>query len=481
MKLLIVVIACVISVFGAGCSVDEFSNPQRASAAECQKRGGKLIGGKFCLVTAKPDAGSDSGSDSGSDAGDMQPDTGAGESCNQEQATRPCDAEAYAKLQPPCQAGIQTCRDGIWSICEGEVTPNEETCDGTDEDCDGTVDESPNTGCPVPGDIKGPCSVGRQFCQGNKKLCAQVVFPSMDVCNDIDDDCDGETDEKTAITCYEGSVGCTHRPTGGWDCRGTCLTGEKMCVKGTYSTDCRGMRRPATTEHCTLSGETEADENCDGEVDEGCQCTNGATCYSGSPVETQNTSPCRAGTRKCTDPTHGRCENEVTPNVEDCSNPGVDDDCNGTVDDVPLLGTSCADVSEGKGKCKAEATWQCSGGQLKCVDGTAGAVEVCDAQNVDENCDGTSNENFDLQTDENNCGSCNNKCSAELTCCSGVCVSTDSSNFNCGSCGTSCNGLTCCNQECRNLSNDLQNCGQCNNVCPKLLGLLGTCSAGACK
>src|SRR5688572_1998165 len=116
MKLLIVVIACVISVFGAGCSVDEFSNPQRASAAECQKRGGTLIGGKFCLVTAKPDAGSDSGSDSGSDAGDMQPDTGADEVCIPGvDGTRPCGEEAYSNLQPPCQAGIQTCRDGMWS------------------------------------------------------------------------------------------------------------------------------------------------------------------------------------------------------------------------------------------------------------------------------------------------------------------------------------------------------------------------------
>jgi cysteine-rich repeat protein len=42
-----------------------------------------------------------------------------------------------------CHGGMQTCEDGAWSECEGEVTPGEaESCDDPDdEDCDGSVDE----------------------------------------------------------------------------------------------------------------------------------------------------------------------------------------------------------------------------------------------------------------------------------------------------------------------------------------------------
>lgn len=40
-----------------------------------------------------------------------------------------------------CQGGTQTCVEGAWGECSGEVTPGDEICDDLDNDCDGEIDE----------------------------------------------------------------------------------------------------------------------------------------------------------------------------------------------------------------------------------------------------------------------------------------------------------------------------------------------------
>ncbi|MDH4227951.1 MAG: DUF1565 domain-containing protein [Deltaproteobacteria bacterium] len=70
-----------------------------------------------------------------------------------------------------------------------------------------------------------------------------------------------------------------------------------------------------------------------------------------------------------------------------------------------------ADISTaGVGLCKA-GTRQCSSGAFgTCTGAVMPATDVCDSQ--DNDCDGLTDEDYDLQTNINNCGSCGNNCAA---------------------------------------------------------------------
>ncbi len=41
-----------------------------------------------------------------------------------------------------CHGGAQTCSNGAFSQCFGQITPGTETCNGIDDDCDGVIDEN---------------------------------------------------------------------------------------------------------------------------------------------------------------------------------------------------------------------------------------------------------------------------------------------------------------------------------------------------
>ena len=100
-----------------------------------------------------------------------------------------------------CRAGTQVCSNGEWGTCTGEVTMTTEVCDDADNDCDSTVDE----GCPCmagdsqvcgPSTTVGECKQGTSSCtNGAWAACEGQIESTSELCNDLDDDCDGSTDE----------------------------------------------------------------------------------------------------------------------------------------------------------------------------------------------------------------------------------------------------------------------------------------------
>jgi hypothetical protein len=88
------------------------------------------------------------------------------------------------------------------------------------------------------------------------------------------------------------------------------------------------------------------DNNCDGVIDEGCQCMpgTGELCYSGPP-DTLDVGVCHAGKHVCNPEGsgYGPCLGEATPSPEVCN--GLDDNCNGSLVDEKCPVSGCSDGS----------------------------------------------------------------------------------------------------------------------------------------
>ncbi|MGB9599253.1 MAG: MopE-related protein, partial [Myxococcota bacterium] len=263
-----------------------------------------------------------------------------------------------------CRPGTQYCKDGKWGLCEGEITPKPESCEGVadgfaplDSDCDGKPDPSITNRC-------GKC--GPEF----EEICGNLV----------DDNCNGETDE--GCICRGGAIqSCYTGPRETLN-KGICKAGIQECINGRWS-ECKDEILPEKDEVC---GNLK-DDNCNGITDENCPCTEGAKkrCYTG-PANTEGVGSCRAGISICTNGVWGKCEGEILPEKESCI--GVEDgkipedtDCNGEVDRTvvnlcgycgPLPQEICGngkddncngEVDEG---CDCNADCQCSGGDCEC-------------------------------------------------------------------------------------------------------------------
>ena len=185
-----------------------------------------------CITIVDPDDKDGDGSPDTEDCNDLNPEIypGAHEYCDG--ADNDCDGLIDEDCPPcpdgavqdcgtdlgECTIGTQICSSGGWEACSG-VGPQPEACDGKDNDCDGQVDEV----C--------PCSAGDQFtCGANVGICTEGVqtcdsgmwtactgqLPQTEVCDSLDNDCDGLTDEGFNIgyactgvgECGDGTVEC---------------------------------------------------------------------------------------------------------------------------------------------------------------------------------------------------------------------------------------------------------------------------------
>lgn len=240
-------------------------------------------------------------------------------------------------------------------------------------------------------DKKGACQEGTQTCAPNGFTglfwgdCVPTA-PRKETCNNIDDDCDGKVDNGIGCECVPGKMRDCYSGAKDTQGVGACKAGRQTCEAPGKWGACKGEVLPVK-ESCLPTAGQALDEDCDGDVDEGCDCLPGqsSSCFSGT-LAVAGVGPCRKGTQTCTpEGKQGTCVGEVLPGKETCNN--IDDDCNGKIDDnldPASFGTPCQDRSQ-QGAC-VDGVSVCDRGKQVCQPGKP-SIERCNG--IDDDCNGT--------------------------------------------------------------------------------------------
>jgi hypothetical protein len=291
------------------------------------------------------------------------------------------------------------CDDADASVGPGA----EELCNGVDDDCDGEIDEgvlldfytdADGDGFGDPATVVGACAEGEDQV-ANGADCddsnAEVFPDAVELCDGLDNDCDGAADDGVMVTVYTDTDG---------DGYGDPTTATEACGDAPGTSEVAGdcddgdpAVNPDGVEVCN-----EQDDDCDGETDEGTTTTYYVDVDGdGWGLSSATTEACATPEGYADQP--GDCDDasaEVSPDADELCN-GIDDDCDGDLDeddavDAPTWHADADSDGYGDASAPAQACAAPSGhvaDSSDCDDGSAvvnpGATEVCNG--IDDDCD----------------------------------------------------------------------------------------------
>lgn len=212
---------------------------------------------------------------------------------------------------------------GSTETCDPMAT---EQCNGIDDNCNGQIDEKIagiNQMCQTTlGCADSDIVEGTTVCNGKAGIeCVPNKVPD-EVCDGKDNNCDGTVDEPNLA--LGEFVSCSTNYSG------ICTEGQTKCTEGELV--CEAYVEPGTIKEA-CDGQ---DNDCDGEVDE--ELPN-----SGKPCNVPGLKgPCEDGYWECKGASGWECKQVVFPSPfgEMCQN-GVDDDCDGFTDENVPPFNSC--------------------------------------------------------------------------------------------------------------------------------------------
>ena len=292
-----------------------------------------------------------------------------------------------------------------------------ETCDGIDNNCDGQIDEgvmitfyfdADEDGFGDPNTPEERCEQGNDTVPNNNDCddSRAEVHPGVEeICNDIDDNCDGQIDEDVGILYYVDAD-----RDGFGDPENTqmsCVIRDDLVENDLDCNDSNNQVFPGAVEYCD-----EIDNNCDGNIDE----VGNSVFYYDADMDGYGdiNSPITSCTQLVGYVSNSQDCDDLDPTispdaVEVCD--GVDNNCNGWSDDgdpgvqnttvfgLDVDGDSYGSAVFTTSACAAPAGYVANTSDCNDLSPLVypGASEICD--NLDNDCDGlTDDADTNVQT-----------------------------------------------------------------------------------